>query len=51
MLLAIIEKNNIKFDVIKNDYIFLIFSLCSKLKIKACLIYTLGIDEKKFKNA
>ncbi|MCS6165351.1 hypothetical protein EXM98_01660 [Clostridium botulinum] len=23
-----IEKNNIKFDVIKNGYIFLIFSLC-----------------------
>ncbi|NCI22057.1 hypothetical protein EXM36_00245 [Clostridium botulinum] len=23
-----IEKNNIKFDVIKNDYIFSIFSLC-----------------------
>ncbi|NEZ80821.1 hypothetical protein EXM60_18115 [Clostridium botulinum] len=26
--MVIIEKNNIKFDVIKNDYIFLILSLC-----------------------
>ncbi|NFO69021.1 hypothetical protein FDC51_02310 [Clostridium botulinum] len=26
--MVIFEKNNIKFNVIKNDYIFLIFSLC-----------------------